>query len=250
IGAAGREFSGAQMRSEIFERLIKLEDLASKISRKGVNPNRYYAQYNSEHKTLPTTLIFSHEKTRYFHDHQESELNKFIGERLEAGFEVMTPAEIGNRETDMDKTLDRDKVEERVEMPELAKQAADVISQLEVRGFAAWTINGRENQAEQFMLRVDDADEIPVLSLNDLLHDIREQGRKGISIQRYKGLGEMNADELWDTTMDPGNRVLMKVTMEDADAADEMFTILMGDQVEPRRQFIERHALEVKNLDI
>jgi len=100
------------------------------------------------------------------------------------------------------------------------------------------------------MLRFEDADEEPVLSLNELLHEVREAGRKGISIQRYKGLGEMNADELWETTMDPGNRVLLKVTMEDADAADEMFTILMGDQVEPRRQFIERHALEVKNLDI
>ena len=162
----------------------------------------------------------------------------------------MTPAEIGNRETDMDKSLDRDKIEERIELPDLAEQAADVITQLEVRGFPAWTINGRKDQAEQFMLRFDEEDENPVLSLNELLHDVREAGRKGISIQRYKGLGEMNADELWETTMDPGNRVLMKVTMEDADAADEMFTILMGDQVEPRRQFIERHALEVKNLDI
>src|SRR5690606_3043603 len=125
------------------------------------------------------------------------------------------------------------KVEERVELHELAEQAGKVITELEVRGFAAWTINGRENQAEQFMLRFEDEDERPVLSLNDLLFEVREQGRKGISIQRYKGLGEMNADELWETTMDPANRVLMKVTMEDADAADEMFTILMGDQVEP-----------------
>jgi DNA gyrase subunit B len=195
-------------------------------------------------------VIFSEDKARYFHDHNEPELNKFIGERLKKGFEVLTPAEIGNRETEVDKTLDREKIEERIEIAELAEQAAEIISQLEVRGFPAWTINGRENQAEQFLLRFEDEDERPALSLNELLHQVREQGRKGISIQRYKGLGEMNADELWETTMDPANRVLLQVTKEDADAADEMFTILMGDQVEPRRQFIERHALEVKNLDI
>ncbi|MCA8911669.1 MAG: hypothetical protein KDB82_08180, partial [Planctomycetes bacterium] len=188
IGAAGREFSGAQMRSEIFERLIKLEELAGKISKKGVNPIRFYNQYNSETKSLPTTIIFSEDKARYFHDQDEAELNKFIGDRLKAGFEVMTPAEIGNRETDMDKSLDRDKIEERIELPDLAEQAADIITQLEVRGFPAWTINGRDDQAEQFMLRFEDADEEPVLSLNELLHEVREAGRKGISIQRYKGL--------------------------------------------------------------
>lgn len=250
IGAKGREFSGAQMRSEIFERLIKLEELAAKIARKAINPTRYFANFNAEHKSLPTTVIFSEDKAKYFHDHEEPELNKFIGERLNKGFEVLTPAEIGNRETDLTTKFDRDMIEERVELPELAEQASEIIAQLDVRGFSAWTINGRENQAEQFLLRFDEEEEEPTLSLNELLYKVREQGRKGISIQRYKGLGEMNADELWETTMDPTNRVLMQVTMEDADAADEMFTILMGDQVEPRRQFIERHALEVKNLDV
>ena len=75
-------------------------------------------------------------------------------------------------------------------------------------------------------------------------------GEKGLTLTRFKGLGEMNSEELWDTSMDPEKRTLLQIRMDDAAAADEIFRVLMGDAVEPRREFIEKHALDVKELDI
>jgi DNA gyrase subunit B len=79
---------------------------------------------------------------------------------------------------------------------------------------------------------------------------ILKEGKKGISIQRYKGLGEMNPDQLWETTMNPDKRTLLQVMVEDLVDTDEIFTILMGEEVEPRRDFIQNNALEVNTLDI
>jgi DNA gyrase subunit B len=91
---------------------------------------------------------------------------------------------------------------------------------------------------------------VTVTRPSELLNAVLAAGRKGLSIQRYKGLGEMNAEQLWETTLDPANRSLLRVEVAQADVADEIFTRLMGDVVEPRREFIQDNALSVANLDV
>jgi DNA gyrase subunit B len=92
--------------------------------------------------------------------------------------------------------------------------------------------------------------DVRLQSIDELVEYFIAAGKKGVAVNRYKGLGEMNPDQLWATTMDPLARTLLQVRAEDHTEADLMFTTLMGDQVEPRRKFIEDNALDVKNLDV
>jgi len=95
-----------------------------------------------------------------------------------------------------------------------------------------------------------DAETIEARNTTELLEIFMRDGKKGLSIQRYKGLGEMNPEQLWETTMNPEKRTLLQVKVEDVADSDEIFTILMGEAVEPRREFIQTNALEVSTLDI
>jgi DNA gyrase subunit B len=104
---------------------------------------------------------------------------------------------------------------------------------------AATTTTARKGPAETLVTRP-----------SELLDAVLAAGRKGLSIQRYKGLGEMNAEQLWETTLDPNVRSLLQVTIEDSQEEGEIFEKLMGDVVEPRRDFIQENALNVANLDV
>jgi len=111
-----------------------------------------------------------------------------------------------------------------------------------------YEVTGDDPPPRFFLSR--DGETYPLLDLRTLVSTVRRIGEKGIRITRFKGLGEMDAEQLWETTMNPARRALFQVRLDDVAAANGLFATLMGDDVEPRREFIERHALEVKNLDV
>ena len=128
----------------------------------------------------------------------------------------------------------------------------NMLSDLKDLGFAIEALIPQERTGEEgsrYHVRRGE-NETGLEDLRGLPAAIREAGQKGLTVTRFKGLGEMNAEELRETTLDPANRTLLKVSMEDAGAADELFRVLMGDNVEPRREFIQKHALDVRNLDV
>jgi DNA gyrase subunit B len=138
----------------------------------------------------------------------------------------------------------RDGVERRVKLD------WDLLSTAEYRAMARNKQGLEALQASAFSLAKDGEDKNSYESLDETLETLYTGARKGLGVQRYKGLGEMNAGQLWETTMDPEKRRLLKVRIDDQVGADAIFTVLMGDKVEPRREFIEENALNVKNLDV
>ncbi|MEO2065643.1 MAG: DNA topoisomerase (ATP-hydrolyzing) subunit B [Desulfurobacteriaceae bacterium] len=130
-------------------------------------------------------------------------------------------------------------IDEDLLISDLFKQGRGIKKRLKERmGAPPYRVKGKKGEVTEFS------------SAQELYNYLIDIGKEGIYIQRYKGLGEMNPEQLWETTMNPENRTLLKVTVEDAVRADEIFTVLMGDKVEPRREFIQKFAKEVRNLDV
>jgi DNA gyrase subunit B len=137
------------------------------------------------------------------------------------------------------------------------REVEEVIRRLEKKGFSVDDVlaEEEENRGDKdkrkplFRLETEKRS-YDLFNLREVVEQVRALGKEGIHIQRYKGLGEMNPQQLWETTMDPSKRTLLQVKLEDAVEADQIFSVLMGDQVEPRRLFIQEHAPEVRNLDI
>ncbi len=155
------------------------------------------------------------------------------------------------------------KEKDHVELADLGelREMEDLVKRLEKKGISAEEI--LEEEAEQFAAQAKDAkaprplyrletekQSFDLSSPREVVEKVKELGKQGITLQRYKGLGEMNPEQLWETTMDPAKRTLLQVKLEDAVEADRIFSVLMGDQVEPRRLFIQNHAPEVRNLDV
>ncbi|MDX8430541.1 MAG: DNA topoisomerase (ATP-hydrolyzing) subunit B [Candidatus Algichlamydia australiensis] len=226
--------------------ILSVETLIQTVERKGI-PFREFIASKNEQGELPKYLVQLAEENRFVYSEDEfASLKEANEEQQRAVFEE-TLASIPEEERTEDMLKFTPKSLHCVELYE-EEALAKLKSDLATFGFTfeQYLI------AEGKLLDIIDEEEseTPLYTLKEVIDLLRTNGRKGIELQRYKGLGEMNADQLWETTMDPTKRTLIKVTIPDAVAADHMFTMLMGDEVPPRRAFIEGHALSVKNLDI
>ena len=248
---------------EVLEFLVKLENYLYSLERKAINLNDYFAAQN-KNGDLPLFRVKIDGEIKFLLNKNElKELTEAEQEKAGAEAEVEIESDEDNLFSETDEILNDNQtideapvvtldVTELYETHEIVKIAAELHRRkLEI---ANWNTDksSDENESEDrtvVFLKFGD-EERPIHSLIGILEGIRENGKKGLQIQRYKGLGEMNPEQLWETTMDPARRTLLKVIIEDAVEADEVFTTLMGDVVECRRQFIEENAKYVTNLDV
>jgi DNA gyrase subunit B len=245
-----REFSQKQL-SEILELLEALDKYANGLRRKGGDFATYLEHRHPNTHELPQHLVKiregNEETVRYFHNNEE--LAKFGAENPDLKLGLS-----GEEESDTS-LIEKAKngVTRRARHEELYESHAvkDLLQKLSRKGLSVEHYAAQdkplfeliEGEGEKMTVK-------PLFSIPEILSSIKEVGRRGLSVKRFKGLGEMNPKELFETTMNPERRKLLRVDLTDAIEAEEMFTKLMGEEVEPRRQFIEDNALNVRNLDI
>jgi DNA gyrase subunit B len=248
-----KEITPTQLK-DILESLEKLAKLSEAVRRHGGDFETYLSHRNSKTGKLPNYLVKvrdgNEETAHYFHD--EKAVRKFHQENLDLN---LFDTQIGQELLPLDAPVRADGSRRRGRLVELHESAAieKIIAELARKGLKVDHYAACDQPI--FELIEGDGDKAvshPLFSIPEILEKILGIGRRGVQIKRFKGLGEMNAKELFETTMNPEKRKLLKVDLNDDNAvdADKMFTILMGDVVEPRRQFIEDNALNVRNLDI
>jgi DNA gyrase subunit B len=253
-----QELSGKQTRA-LCEALVHLGQLKRAIERRGVKFTKYLSLAQPKTNKLPIFMVKVEGDTHFLYS--DAELAKIVKQYEKHSGKTL---ELHN-ETDKEALT-----QQQIEVVEFfeahaAEQAMDIVGkiglslvdsydrQAEPTATATRKRGHAVNQPAQvkpiLTLRAD-GEATQVFSLKELVDAIKERAKTGMVVQRYKGLGEMNPEQLWETTMDPARRTLLSVVLEDAVKADAMFTVLMGDAVEPRREFIEKHAREVTHLDI
>ena len=249
--------AGAQLAREELSALIELYTRASHVSqglrRCGIDPHEYFDAIREDGKcpishitvreadgTNTQKYLYSPEEQHAFlHDAEE----RLAGPAPEAApGDAESEAAAAERATELARHFDIIDIFE-------AANCEELVSALAEHNLKPKNVFDKDG-ALFFVSAGEGSPESPAESLEELFSQVRANGQTGLRIQRYKGLGEMNAEQLWETTMDPETRKMIRVTMEDAIVADQMFTLLMGDVVEPRREYIEKYAAGVKDLDI
>ncbi|MDR1484517.1 MAG: DNA gyrase subunit B [Planctomycetaceae bacterium] len=242
----GRTFEGTAME-KLCKTLAGLEEAILAVERRGINLRELALRQDVQTARLPVYHVFydkleewftSREKLREFQDKIESK----------AGREIAIEGAGLTEELDNTDDLPKLRIIEIHEVRTINKY----LIELREIGFEVDSLLPQERTGKdtaRYNLKRKDTTQ-GIEDLRQLLTEVRAVNNSVMQVTRFKGLGEMNAEELRDTTLNPSNRTLIQVTMEDASMADNLFRILMGDKVEPRREFIEKHALEVKNLDV
>ena len=241
-------FETANLR-RVIDVLREMEQPLELLERRGIDIKYLQAKGGAEPTRLPRFRVLWGDSERWFFERDEADA--FV-KQLEDEHETAAPEESAEDAAGDKSDVEHEPVCQLVDLREI-KTLNSQLALLKDFGFtySDFVSAGVQNAEQVYPFRIERDDQtVQLTSLREVLPELRRLGEKGLTLTRFKGLGEMNSEELWETSMDPEKRVLLQVRMEDAAAADEIFRVLMGDQVEPRREFIEKHALDVKELDI